>query len=221
MDDRIEDRINAVVEDLLRGRRPKIGAGEASDREAIMVAATRAASCEGHPSMSPALRRRLTVLLSRTPESPLIDRRAALAAVAGLAVGAAGALGIGRLTGSEQPEAGAPPAGILRPATTRRWIAVGLLSEFPDKKATPVVAGNVQAYIFRTGDTLSAVSSICSDLPCSLDWREGDATLYCPCHRQEFAVDGVPRESSYRPAVPRLATFRVRVDSGRVLVLAL
>jgi len=170
--------------------------------------------------MSPPLRRRLTALVSGAAGPPLMDRRAALAAVAGLAVGAAGALGIGRLAGSGQPAGNPTPAGILRPAGALTWMAVGLLSDFPDGKATPIVAGAVRAFVFRKGDNLSAVSSICSDLPCALDWQESQGALFCPCHRREFSPDGVPRESSSTYAVPPLPTFKIKVESGRVLVLA-
>ena len=220
MGDMNEEKINSIVEDLLHGRRLKLGADDASDRGAIMAAATLAASREGHPRMSPSLRRRLTAMVSGAPEPSLMDRRSALAAVAGLAIGAAGALGLGRFAGSDQPAGNSTPAGILRPAAARNWIAVGVLGDFPEGKATPIVAGMVRAYVFRKGETLSAVSSICSDLPCSLDWQESQGALYCPCHRQQFALDGVPHESSYSYAVPRLPTFKVKVEAGRVLVLA-
>ena len=220
MTEKREDRIDRVVEDLLRGRRLKLGAEDAPDREAIMAAATLAASREGHPRMSTALRRSLTAMVSGSPQPSLIDRRAALAAVAGLAVGAAGALGLGRLAGTGQTAGNPMPAGIVRQAAALSWIAVGLLTDFPDGKATPIVAGAVRAYVFRKGDSLSAVSSLCSDLPCSLDWHEGESTLYCPCHRQEFAADGVPLAASHGYTVPRLPIFKVKVEAGRVLVLA-
>ena len=218
-DEMNEDRMDRIVEDLLHGRRLKLGGDDAADRDAVMVAASLAAGREGHPRMSPVLRRRLAALLAGAPESRLLDRRSALAAVAGLAVGAAGALGLGRLAGAD-PTPDPRPAGILKPAGALGWIAVGLLSDFPEGKATPIVAGAVRAFVLRKGDSLSAVSSICSDLPCSLDWRDGSGSLFCPCHRQEFSAAGVPVAADKAYSVPPLPTFQVKVEAGRVLVLA-
>ena len=167
--------------------------------------------------MSPALRRQLGALLTDERESGLMNRRAALAAVAGLAVGAAGALGIGRLAGSE-PAPGGVPAGILNPTAKLGWITVGALVDFPDGKATAVVAGMVRAFIFRQGSSLSAVSSICSDQPCALDWQESNS-LVCPCHRQVFSREGFPVASTRDYGVPRLTTYKVKVEGGQVKLL--
>jgi len=228
MDEKNEERIDRLVEDLLRGRRLQLGVEDASEAAAIMAAATLAASRQGHPRMSSGLRRRLMAMVAGEPTSSLLDRRAALAAVAGLAVGAAGALGLGRLGGSTGQAGSAPgtsdpgrPAGILRPAAAMSWVPVGALVDFPEGKATPIVAGTVRAFVFRKGEILSAVSSICSDLPCSLDWREGEGDLFCPCHRQKFGVDGAPQQSERDYSVPPLPTFKIRVEAGRVLVLVL
>ena len=76
----------------------------------------------------------------------------------------------------------------------------------------------IGAFLFRRGDTVKAVSSICSDLPCELSWNGGNGVLDCPCHPASFKPDGTPTNKAY--SLPSLDLVSVRVtDTGRVEVL--
>jgi nitrite reductase/ring-hydroxylating ferredoxin subunit len=99
-----------------------------------------------------------------------------------------------------------------------RWVDVGALADFADGQGKRVTAGAIGAFLFRRGDTVKAVSSICSDLPCELSWNGGNGVLDCPCHPASFKPDGTPTNQAY--SLPSLDLVSVRVtDAGRVEVL--
>jgi cytochrome b6-f complex iron-sulfur subunit len=91
------------------------------------------------------------------------------------------------------------------------------MSDLAEGQGNHVVAGGVSAFVFRRGDTVSAVSAICSHLPCELWWADSTGLLTCPCHPATFTADGRP-SSGY--ALPALNQVHVRVTAaGRVEVL--
>src|ERR1700732_1349158 len=97
MPEKPENRVERIVGALLRGRRLRLRAGDAEEKEAITAAARFAAAGQGPQRMSPAFRRRLAELIESTPREAGLTRRAAL--VAGF-VSAAGAVA-GGLLGKE------------------------------------------------------------------------------------------------------------------------
>ncbi len=65
---------------------------------------------------------------------------------------------------------------------------------------------------------MTAVSSMCSHLPCELWWDNGPSVLQCPCHPVAFSSDGKPASPSYTLAP--LNEVKVRVTAaGRVEVM--
>jgi nitrite reductase/ring-hydroxylating ferredoxin subunit len=217
MPERPENRIERIVDDLLHGRRLRLRAGDAEEKEAIIAAARLAAARSGPQRMSPAFRRRLAQILESAPRDPRLTRRAAL--VAGLGV-AAGALA-GGIVGRELASSPAPlPLSASSPVVPRngRWTDVGAMADFSDGQGKLVRAGAVGAFVFRRGDTVTAVSSMCSHLPCELWWERGSSLLVCPCHPVSFTYDGKPSSPSY--TLPALNEVKVRVTAaGRVEVL--
>jgi nitrite reductase/ring-hydroxylating ferredoxin subunit len=207
-----ENRIDRIVSDLLRGRRLKLRGGDAEEKAAITAAARLAGARQGPQRMHPAFRKRLQQTLEQGPREGAISRRAALVAGLGLAVGAAGGAILGRAT---EPEVAAG-TGPIDPAHGR-WIDVAAMSDLEEGQGRLVAAGAVRAFVFRKNDTVSAVSSICSHLPCELWWDGGSSHLACPCHPVSFQSDGHPSEGY---TLPPLNTVHVRVtDAGRVEVL--
>src|SRR5260370_32256087 len=94
MPEQPENRIERIVDDLLHGRRLRLRAGDAEEKQAIIAAARLAAARSGPQRMSPAFRRRLARILDSSPREPRLTRRAALVAGPGVAAGAlAGANG--------------------------------------------------------------------------------------------------------------------------------
>src|SRR5579872_986984 len=190
-----EDRIERIVKALLHGNRLKLRGGDAEEKEAIIMAARLAAIRQGPQRMTPAFRQKLARSLESAPPEGWLTRRAAL--VAGLGV-AAGAVGGGVLARSLQAGVTQPrvTAAVVKP-TNGRWFDVGALDEFTPGQARLVKAGAVGAFVTRQGDSVSAVSSICSDLPCELWWDKSAAVLSCPCHNRSFTAAGHSTDSVY------------------------
>lgn len=208
-----ENRIEKIVSDLLRGRRLRLRGGDAEEKAAITAAARLAGARQGPQRMHPAFRKRLQATLEQTPREGWVTRRAALVAGLGLAAGAAGGTILGRMT--EQPSL-AKSSEPIQPLQGR-WIDVAAMSDLREGHGTLVAAGSVRAFVFRKGETVTAVSSICSHLPCELWWNGDKSHLACPCHPAAFEYDGQPSQG-YR--LPPLNTVHVRVtDAGRVEVL--
>ncbi|GAC1656465.1 MAG: Rieske (2Fe-2S) protein [Candidatus Dormibacteraceae bacterium] len=214
----MEERIDRIIEALLRGRRLRAGPRDSPEREAIMAAAQLAAARAGHPRMSPAFRRRLGALFAHDAPRPDMTRRTALGAAAGLAIGTVGAAALARF-GPAPPSAG--PSGIAAGVMKRgggRWLAVASLAALDTGEATKVVAGDLVGYVFRNGDHVTGVAGTCSHLPCALDWQKKNQVLNCPCHNVNFLPNGEAIEPNY--TVPPLPTLNVKVEGGMVYVLA-
>ena len=214
MGERPENRVDRIVSGLLRGKRLKLRGGDGEEKEAIIMAARIAASRQGPQRMSPAFRQRLARQLESAPVESWITRRAALVAGIGVAAGIVGGELIGRaMDGSHAPAVASN--NVVKP-TNGRWIDVGALADFPPGQARQVKAGAVGAFVTRSGDSVSAVSSICSDLPCELWWDGTQTALVCPCHNRAFTAQGA---SIGQYPLPALDVVQARVTDGRVEVL--
>ena len=208
-----EDRLDKIISDLLHGRRLKLRGGDAEEKAAITAAARLAGARQAPQRMHPAFRNRLARTLDHAPADGWMTRRGALVAGIGFAAGAAGGAFLGRTMEPAPPRAG----GEVIDPLNGRWVDVAALSDLKEGQGHQVVAGGIGAFVFRRGDTVSAVSSICSHLPCELWWRHRDGQLACPCHPVAFTPDGRPAGAYNLPA---LNTVRVRVTAaGRVEVL--
>ena len=186
MNGKRENRVEKIVSDLLRGRPLKLRGGDAEDKDAIIAAARLAGARPGPQRMHPAFRKRLAEQLDNAQTEGWVTRRTALVAGLGLAAGAAGGALLGRGGGPE------PVAAQTIEPVDPVWADVGALSDFPEGEGKRVSAGGVSAYVFRKGDSVSAVSSICSHLPCDLWWDRAGGTLVCPCHPAKFTPAGKP-----------------------------
>lgn len=217
MGEKPENRIDRIVNDLLRGRRLRLRGGDADEKEAITAAARLVAAGQGPQRMSPAFRKRLAESIESAPKGGWLTRRAALVAGFGVAAGAVTGGLIGRALEPGAPIATNPGARTVNPIPGR-WVDVGALADFKEGQAKRVTAGGVGAYLFRSGSSVSAVSSMCSHLPCELQWNGGNGVLDCPCHPASFNPDGSPTNLAY--PLPHLDLVSVRItDAGRVEVL--
>jgi Rieske Fe-S protein len=216
MGERPENRVDRIVHDLLRGRRLRLRGGDAAETEAITAAARLVAAAQGQQRMHPAFRKRLAATLDSAPRAGWLTRRGALVAGLGVAAGAVTGGLIGREM-QQSPTAAVHGGQSVKPSNGR-WVDVGGLADFVEGQGRRVTAGAVGAYLFRRGETVSAVSSICSDLPCELRWNGGNGVLDCPCHPASFNPDGSPTNHGY--SLPSLSLVSVRVtEGGRVEVL--
>jgi nitrite reductase/ring-hydroxylating ferredoxin subunit len=210
-----EDRVDRVVSDLLRGKRLSLRAGDADEKEALLAAARLTAARRGPQRMSPQFRKRLARSLNQTTGQGWLTRRSALVAGFSLAAGATagGLLGMTLAPTAERGGGGMP----IEPSHGT-WIDVAALSDLAEGQGQRVTAGGVGAYLFRNGSTVSAVSSVCTHLPCELRWNGSSGLLDCPCHPASFTPSG--HSTSYSYPLPALNTVHVRVTpAGRVEVL--
>jgi nitrite reductase/ring-hydroxylating ferredoxin subunit len=212
-----ENRVDKIVSDLLHGRRLKLRGGDAEEKAAITAAARLAAARQGPQRMNPAFRKRLQQALESTPKESWMTRRAALVAGLGLA---AGAVGGGLLGRAMEPAAVATRVAGGEPIDPipGKWVDVAAISDLVEGQGQRVAAGSVSAFLFRRGESVTAVSSICSHLPCELWWDGGHGLLNCPCHPASFTPAGQSTDTTY--PLPALNTVHVRVTpAGRVEVL--
>lgn len=214
MNDKPENRVDKIISDLLRGRRLKLRAGDAEEKEAITTAARLAGARQGPQRMTPVFRKRLVRALEQTPESGWITRRAALVAGLGFAAGAAG----GGLVGHALvPQFAQKTGGEAIEPVNGRWVDVAALTDLVEGHGKRVTAGGVSAFVFRRGGSVSAVSSICSHLPCELWWNGTSGALACTCHPANFTPDG--RSTSEHYPLPALNVVHARVTpAGRIEV---
>jgi nitrite reductase/ring-hydroxylating ferredoxin subunit len=211
-----ENRIDKIVSDLLHGRRLRLRGGDAEEKAAITAAARLAAARQGPQRMSPAFRKRLEQALELAPREQWLTRRAALVAGLGVAAGVVSGGLVGRTLHSA-PTAQVQGGGPIDPIGGR-WVDVAAMSDLVEGQGTRVTAGSVSAFVFRRGDTVTAVTSICSHLPCELWWNGGQGLLDCPCHPASFTPGGKSTDTAY--PLPDLNTVHVRVTpAGRVEVL--
>lgn len=232
-EERTADRVDRLASQVLGGRHLKPTPSDAGEREAIQVAARLAGVRDGYPRMSPAFRRRLARMLEQGQETEAqswMDRRAALVAGLGLAVGAIGGVLADEMGGfiaahrpapSTGPNVGQIPSrAFIEPrADVARWVDSGLtVSDLVENVPRRVTAGAVGVFLIRRGSSVVAMSSFCTHLPCELVWKPDQKVLNCPCHNLAFDLDGESLRDGYPlPALPYVKT-RVRAD-GHVEVL--
>ena len=224
-DEERPDRADAIVHDLLRGRRLRARPDDAPQRDAILAAARLAGARERYPRMTPAFRNRLQEMLSDKPRNAL-SRRTALVAGVVAAAGALGGVGLTRaLEPSYEPappKTGAPvqaPApGLVIDPRPGRWIDVAAMSDLKEGAPSWVKVGDAfGVYLVRAADKVSALSDVCSHLPCSLHYVADRQVLNCPCHNANFDLAGRSLSETY--PLPPLAQARVRIVGGRVQVM--
>jgi cytochrome b6-f complex iron-sulfur subunit len=220
-------RLEAWVERLLRDRRPRRFGAE--DEEARMMRAA-AALHAGRPGadaprtqfvekLERDLRRRVEqedtgVAAPRITRRRLLGRAAAAAAVA--AVGA----GVDRAV-ERSTEQGGLPAAELVPPHAGRWVDVAALADVPVGRPLRFSAGAVEGFVVNHGDSVQAVSAICSHMPCTLQLSSSGERLDCPCHGAWFGLDGRPLSGPYYPdRLQPLAQVHTRVIDGRIQVLS-
>ncbi|HEY8802847.1 MAG TPA: hypothetical protein VIN00_07200, partial [Candidatus Dormibacteraeota bacterium] len=156
-----ENRVDKIVSDLLRGRRLKLRGGDAEEKAAITAAARLIAARQGTQRMNPAFRKRLEKALEAAPNEHWLTRRAALVAGFGVAAGVVTGGLVGRTmepaTTTAQRLGGEPVNPI-----PGRWVDVAAMADLVEGQGKRVTAGSVGAFLFRRGNTVTAVSSICS-----------------------------------------------------------
>lgn len=93
-------------------------------------------------------------------------------------------------------------------------VEAGPVAEFTPASVTAFPAGRFYLVRLQDGGFL-AISSTCSHLQCTVQWREKDRTFPCPCHASVFDMTG----QVVNPPAPRpLDLYAVTIESGVVKV---
>jgi sulfoxide reductase heme-binding subunit YedZ len=96
------------------------------------------------------------------------------------------------------------------------WVDVCAVDDIPDTRAVTACLSGERVAVFRNGDRLSAVSSVCQHQNGPLgEGQIVNGCIVCPWHGYEYVPE---TGASPPPFVEKIPTFRVRIDRGRVLV---
>jgi cytochrome b6-f complex iron-sulfur subunit len=222
-------RLRRYVEDLLRGRRPRIfrpHPDEAGDlRTAITLRAARPGSDAPSEEFVTGLHRRLAAELAPGGEatrSPRPSRRQAVrvasVAAAGVAVGAAGGAALDRLVAG--PADAAPLAQPTLQPNVGTWHTVAAVADVAGGGVRGFDVGTVKGFVGRTADGLRAVSGVCTHLGCLLALDAPSRQLVCPCHNATFAVTGQLVRHQLATPPPPLPQIAVREAEGAIQIFA-
>lgn len=112
------------------------------------------------------------------------------------------------------------------------WQEVARLSDVPTGTAARFSTAAFDGFVVNDGGEIRALSSVCTHMGCTLQYRPEWQDLRCPCHGASFDLDGrlangrrTWRENPYRGdaqaypiQLPDLVRPRVKVEDGAILV---
>jgi cytochrome b6-f complex iron-sulfur subunit len=222
MTDSPADRVAQFVDDLLHRRRPRRFAASEDEVAAMSAAAGLASARVGADLPDKAALDRIHKRLSDAmDERPVVQgnftRRTLLrtmgTAAAALVVGA----GVGELlTKQGQPAApGTTSATVLMP-DNGVWRPVAAVTQLPAGHAMAVSTGSIDAVIVNDGNTISAVSGICTHLGCKLQPDDPGRKLNCPCHQTAFGWSGKVLYYRLKAEPASLPQIPSRVNEGQI-----
>ncbi len=82
-------------------------------------------------------------------------------------------------------------------------------------RANNVAVGSCWVSKSESGE-ITAFTSVCPHLGCSISYQEGEGEYRCPCHNSAFGKDGKKKDDG--PAKRGLDPLEVTVEEGRVKV---
>ena len=253
------DRFDAYLEALLgEGRPSPESVGDRDEAEMARLAAELAATgrspagSEPDPAFLEQLRRRMReadagIAAVRTPppvREPqlrpagtrrwLLSRREVLQAGIGAAAGlAAGVVGISlRDNGDAAPGPGSEGNGELV-GGEGFWAEVAALADVPPGSALRFSTVAFDGFVVNDGGEVRALSSVCTHMQCTLQFRPDWQDLRCPCHGASFDLQGRLANSrsrwrvegayagdaeAYPIDLPDLVRPRIKVEDDRIYV---
>jgi cytochrome b6-f complex iron-sulfur subunit len=154
-----------------------------------------------------------------------------LIGAAGLAAGAVGA------TLLRPPDSGAGPGiwddGTDLVGSDGTWLAVAAVADVPPSSAVRFSTPAFDGYVVNDAGEIRALSSVCTHMGCTLQFRSDWQDLRCPCHGASFDLQGELAngrsrwritggyrgdERAYPIELPPLIRPAVKVADGQVLV---
>ena len=153
------------------------------------------------------------------------------------------------LVGAAGIAAGAAGATILRPQDGDRdwiwddgtdlvsgegtWLAVARVDDVPRGSAVRFTSPAFDGYVVNDEGTIRALSSVCTHMGCTLQFRPSWSDLRCPCHSASFDLKGQLAngrarwrqtggyrgdERAYPIELPDLVRPRIKIDGDQVMV---
>jgi cytochrome b6-f complex iron-sulfur subunit len=155
--------------------------------------------------------------------------RAGMGAAAGMAAGMIGA----SLAGTAQRGTDVASRGERLVTGEGFWTDVARVEDVPPGTALRFSTTAFDGFVVNDGGTVRALSSVCSHMGCTLQFRPDWQDLRCPCHGASFGLDGAlangrrgwrakggyPGDArAYPLELPDLARPEVKVEDGMILV---
>jgi nitrite reductase/ring-hydroxylating ferredoxin subunit len=157
--------------------------------------------------------------------------RSGLGAAAGLAAGLLGGAVLRDLVAPSRDPIWDDGSGLV--AKNGRWEQVGTLADLPPGTAIRFSTVAFDGYVVNDGGEVRALSSVCTHMGCTLQYRAEWHDLRCPCHgasfdlkgelangRSRWRADGGYRgdATAYPIELPPLIRPKVKVAEGAILV---
>lgn len=252
------ERFDRYLDSLLgEGRPSPDSVGDRDEAEMARMAAELAASGRGPSGSAPdaafleQLRLRMrqadeAIEAVRTPppvrERPeeggtarwRLSRRDLLRGGIGAAAGlAAGTLGLSLLREDEDVTPDPDDRGVPLVGGDGYWAEVATLADVPPGAALRFSTVAFDGFVVNDGGEIRALSSVCSHMQCTLQFRPDWQDLRCPCHGASFDLRGRLANSrgrwrsegayagdaqAYPIDLPDLVKPRVRVEDERIYV---
>ena len=220
------ERFHTIIESLLADRRPRRIRVSPEEREALRMAArlraARPGADEPRPEFLAELRRLINAELGApAPSEPFSRRKLVMGWAASLIATVGITLGVDRRFLPHPPTQRRWPRVPLVPEEVGHWEPIARVEEVPIGAVRKFVAGALQGYLFNEDGQFRAISAACTDVGCTLVWRETQQDLWCPCHGAVFDAQGAMVEEAQGYEGFRLRTLpaiRVKVEDDAVYV---
>ena len=186
------DRLNRFIDALQGGRRPERGQATTPEeldelRMAATIMGSRAENAQPDPEFLDSLRSRLK--LAHRADCRL--SRAGLLRAAGFwAAGVASGLGVAWSVGVRPTPSATPLPASEAALPAGKWFAAGLLADLGPHEVVPFDAGAIPTFLIREGDSVKALSRVCTHMACLLHFQKDESEFECPCHGATFDLRG-------------------------------
>ena len=120
----------------------------------------------------------------------------------------------------------------LRTGAKEAWFPIGKLADIPVGKPTPFAFTRTQVngwertstsfggFVIRKSEApqdMVILSSRCTHLGCSVNWREDSQEFICPCHDAKFSKDGRVLDGPPPKPLNQYTDFKLDAD-GNLLI---
>ncbi|HLZ07025.1 MAG TPA: Rieske (2Fe-2S) protein [Chloroflexota bacterium] len=217
------ERLNNFIDALQSGRRPDRGiANTPEELDELRMAARLAGSRPETPLPDPEFLDSLREKLAPAARSRAgtITRsnllRAAGLWVAGIVSGIGIDLAVRRFRAAEWAD---PTPSDDQQPTGGDWFTFGPVDQLADQSVVAFDAGAVPTFVIREGDTIRAISRVCTHMGCLLRFNAAWRDLNCPCHGATFDLAGKVDPNYGVRSLPPLPPIDVRVTNGMIYVL--